>query len=698
MKLNQRVKILFDNRILVIKALLILVGLVFCVRLVELQIVNGEEYRETSESKMLRETTIEAPRGEIYDRNGVVLATSTLGYDVEIYKVGLENKELNKTLLKVINILEKNNDEYYSTFPIEDNKFVFYAGNKEKMYSSYDIKEDMTPKQVLEFMYNKYELNNIGFSENEKLKIVALRYEIEVNIFSLFNGVTIARDVSYESMAMIEEIGSELQGVAIDVSSKRLYPRGTLGAHMLGYVSSINSEEYAKLKNDGYTYNSSIGKMGIESTMEKYLKGTNGIKRTEVDSEGKIASEYVYKEAVSGNSVTLTVDYRLQKVAEDNLKLVINNIATGAKGYKKHETANAGAVVALDVNSGEVLAMASYPTFNPNEFVSGIKYAHWKKISENTATPMFNRVISGTYSPGSTFKMLSALAGLDSGVITTTEKIRDNGKYEYGNHPVCWIYSSYGTTHGSINVSNAIKVSCNCFFYEVGRRMGITKLVEYAKMFGLGSKTGIELYGEATGSIAGANEKMDWYLGDTLSAVIGQSYNSYTPLQLVNYIATLANGGKLNAVSLVKNVVKNNNDRLDQDELKEYLEGITGVKFKENSLNLKPEYVDAVVEGMKSVTSEQGGTSYIVFKNTDIQVAGKTGTAQVSKGVPNGIFVGFAPIENPQIAVVAVVEHGDSGSAVANIVKPILEEYFNISKDGKTSKENDTIKTQEIKY
>jgi len=290
-------------------------------------------------------------------------------------------------------------------------------------------------------------------------------------------------------------------------------------------------------------------------------------------------------------------------------------------GYVKQKDADAGAVIALDVNSGEVLAMASYPTFDPNDFVSGIKYSKWKKLIENKTKPMFNRVISGTYSPGSTFKMLSALAGLDSQVVTLSEKIKDNGKYEYGNHPMCWVYSYYGRTHGYINVTEAIKVSCNCYFYEVGRRMGIDNLVKYAKMFGLGSKTGIELYGESSGSIAGDDESMDWYLGDTLSAVMGQSYNSFTPVQLANYISTLANGGTLNKVSVVKSVTNNEYENIANNEIASYIESITGYKFHSTKLTLNQRHVDAIVEGMRSVTSEQGGTSYIVFKNSDIEVA-----------------------------------------------------------------------------
>lgn len=685
-----------NNRINIMKFMVVVVAILFILRLIDLQIVNGKTYKEESQKKMLRETVVEAPRGEIYDRNGVVLATSKLAYDAQIYKVGLNNVELNNVILKVINILKKNSDEYYTTFPMENYEF-YSSDDKNKVCNAFNLDVKLKDKEIVQKLYEEFELDKMDLKEKEKYDIMCIRYEIKINIFSLFDAVTIAKDISYNSMAIIEESNSELSGISIRTNSKRYYPYKTFASHLLGYVSSINEEEYKEHKDEGYTYNSTIGKMGIETTMEKYLKGENGIKRTEVDSDGNIASEYMYKEATSGNSVTLTIDYRLQEVAEKKLEEVINKIRTGAKGYEKHKEANAGAVVALDVNTGEVLAMASYPSYDPNDFVSGIKYSKWKKIVEDTRNPMFNRTISGTYSPGSTFKMLSALAGLDSGVITEKEKIKDNGKYEYGNHPMCWVYSYYGRTHGYINVTEAIKVSCNCFFYETGRRMGIDNLVKYAKMFGLGSKTGIELYGEAEGTVAGADKEVDWYLGDTLSAVIGQSYNSYTLVQLANYISTLANGGNLNKVTLLKNISKESGENIDESEVSNYVQSKLGYKFEPHSLKLNKSNVSAVVEGMKSVTSEQGGTSYIVFKNSDIEVAGKTGTAQVAVGEPNGIFVGFAPIENPKIAVVALVEHGDSGSAVANIVKPILEEYFSISKDTENSETTDE-KTPSISY
>lgn len=698
MKITKNVKAIFQNRIAIMKILVIIIGVVFSLRLIQLQIVNGTEYREKSEKKMARATVIEAPRGEIYDKNGLVLATSVLGYDVEIYRTKIDNLTLNKTILKVIKILKKNGDTFNTTLPIEKGKLVFYNNKQEiNLYDTFKFDKSLNGDKILKLLYEKYELNDTEFTEEEKLNITAIRYEMNINPFTLFRSIVIAENISYESMAMIEEVKSELYGVTIRTTPKRSYPNLTLASHLLGYVGIINSEEYSKLKDKDYSYNSIVGKMGVEATMEPYLKGINGIMRSEVNVLGEVSSDYIYKEATSGNNVTLTIDYRLQKVAEESLKQVIQSISTGTNGYKKYSTANAGTVVALDVNTGEVLAMASYPTFDPNLFISGIKYSDWKKINENTIKPMFNRAIAGTYSPGSTFKMLTAIAGLETKAINTTELIKDTGIYAYGHHPRCWIYSDRGATHGSINVSQAIKVSCNVYFYEVGRRMGISNLVKYAKLFGLGDKTGIELYGESKGSIAGANEKTKWYLGDTLSAAIGQSYNSYTPLQLANYISTLANGGTLRRVSVIKNISDGNNKSISEDEINEHVEKITGVKFETQKIELDKKNVEAVVNGMASVTSETGGTSYIVFKNADIEVAGKTGTAQVSSGVPNGIFVGYAPIKNPQIAVVAIIEHGYSGTNTANVVKAILEEYFNISEKGEME-ENSNVSEQSVTY
>lgn len=281
--------------------------------------------------------------------------------------------------------------------------------------------------------------------------------------------------------------------------------------------------------------------------------------------------------------------------------------------------------------------------------------------------------------------------------ITTIEKINDPGVYPYGHHPMCWIYSTYRSTHGDIPLAQAIKVSCNCYFYEVGRRLGIDQIVKYAKIFGLGDKTGIEIAGENKGIIAGENNK-DWQLGETLSAAIGQSYNSYTPIQLTNYISAIANGGNLNKVTTIKSVQTDIQTSISLEEINKFSSEFTGVNFVNKNLNIPKEYLDEVKKGMISVTSERGGTSYIVFKNSGIEVAGKTGTAQVPSGSNNGIFVGFAPYDKPKIAVVAIIEHGGEGSYTANVVKPIMEEYFKISKQDKLNEKNQNVTENNISF
>ncbi len=694
----RKLKQLFEDRDSIIKIFVCIVSCIFIITLFKLQVVEGKEYREMSEKKMLRSSTIEAPRGEIYDTNGVLLATNKLGYDLKLYKTKLSNDELNDLIKKVIDILNKNGDNVKTTLNIENNVLEFYSKtDKNKFYNTYKFKEDMKTEDILNSLYKKYELEK--YNSKDRLNILQVRYNITSNGYSLFKSIDFAEDISYESVIMLEEIKKDLPGINITVIPKRYYPNGTVAAHVLGYVGNITEDEYKGLKDkEGYTINSTYGKMGIELSMEKYLKGKDGILRTHVDSMGIANAEQIYEEPESGNNVTLTVDYRLQKVSEDSLKQVIYDISQGNGTFKKYSDAASGSVVVLDVENSDVLAMASYPAFDPNEFVGGISYSKWKQINNDTTKPMFNRAIAGTYSPGSTYKMLVGIAGLEIGKITPDEKIQDTGIYQYGHNPKCWVYSSYRRTHGFINVSEAIKVSCNCYFYEVGRRIGIEELVKYSRLFGLGSKTGIEIAGENKGTIAGDNNVDKWYLGDTLSAAIGQSYNSYTPVQLANYIATLSNGGKLNRVSLIKDVSNNEGKKISQDELLEYIEEFTGVNFKETNIKLKQENINAITEGMKTVTSEVGGTSYITFKNSKIEVAGKTGTAQVSSGSDNALFVGFAPADNPKIAVVAVIEHGGSGVYTASVVKPIMDEYFNITEKEKVDITDQTMVNSGVKY
>ena len=686
----------------------IVISAIFIATLFNLQIVNGENYREQSEKRMLRTKNITAPRGEIYDRNGVILATNKLSYDVELYKVRVSTKEQNDGILRLVEILNENSDKVYSTFPVNDdlNGFNFENTEEEQKWKK-EMKLDstLTFDQVIDKYIEKYELQDYSDNRLNQVKMIEIKYEANLNGYSLFNSATIAKDISQKSVAKIGEEKYKIYGISIVSVPKRYYPNGNLLSHTIGYVSKISSTEYEKEKEEGYSVNSVVGKAGIEQSFEKYLKGKDGVIKEETDTLGNVSSQTETTEAKSGDNVTLTIDYRLQKVAEESLLNTINGLQSGTLVGKKFSDANAGAVVVLDVDSGEVLASASYPTYDINSLIGGISLKDWNALQNNSLHPMLNRVVSGTYSPGSTFKMLVGMAGLMNGKITVDEKYYDPGIYPYGYHPKCWLYTDRHMTHGWINIEGAIKGSCNCYFYEVGKRIGISEIVKYAKLFGLGQKTGIELSGEVAGTIAGADDKSEdglkspWYLGDTLSAAIGQSGSSYTPIQLANYIATIANGGKLNKVSLIKSVdneVAGTSESLA--DINKYTSEYTGVNFEEKDLNINSEYIDAIKKGMLSVTSETGGTSYIVFKNSDIQVAGKTGTAQVPNGNNNGIFVGFAPYDNPKIAVVAVIQHGGEGTYTANVVKPIMEEYFNIDKESKQNEKAQNVSNQDIKF
>ena len=521
-KLEKIMEIL-ENRELVLSFILCIIALVFLIQLFNLQVINGVSYREQAENKIVRTESIAASRGEIYDRNGVLLATNRLTYDVEIYrtKVGIENT--NEAIIKLVDIIERNGDKIYSTFPCNasgDNFSEEYLNNAELRNSflkNIKLDENATYQDVLNYYSKKYAVEDYDF--RDKINVIKVKYEANLNGYSLFNGVVISKDISKNSVAQIEELKSELYGVNIISVPQRYYVSDNFACHIIGYVSKINTDEYNNSKDEGYTINSMIGKSGIEESMEKYLKGVDGVKKVVTDSLGNVSSEQIITEASSGKDVTLTIDYRIQNVVENALKNTLWNLQTGGYGKDPIYEAQSGSCVVLDVETGEVLAIASYPEYNINSFVDGISSSEWNSLISDAQKPMFNRAISGTYSPGSTYKMLMGIAGLESGGIYVDEYYTDPGEYPYAYKPKCWIYTAHQITHGAINLAGALKGSCNCYFYEVGRRIGIASIVEWAKNFGLGSKTGIELSGEAMGNIAG-DGATEWSLGDTLSASI----------------------------------------------------------------------------------------------------------------------------------------------------------------------------------
>ena len=639
-------------------------------QLFNLQIIHGAEYRETSNTRLTRESVLEADRGKISDSSGTVLAGVKSQYSVVLYKTSVSTENLNNTILNLINILTANGDSYEDEFLININPYSFKLEEEESQKAwkkANNINEDYTAEEVFNYYKKKYEITTD--SVEDARKIIAIRYLISYKGYSNTKSLKIASNISEASLHQIKEQNTNLSGVEIQESSIRTYPYGNLASHILGRIGKIEENEL-KGNEDTYNQNDIIGKAGIESVFEKYLKGKSGVKQIDMNVDGTTTNEYVSKEAVSGSNVVLTIDSKLQNITEQAIKNNVEKIASG--GFGKVYNADAGASVVLNIKSGEVLAMASYPDYNPSDFVNGINTSTWNYYINGATKPLENKAISAMYSPGSTYKMATAIAGLESGAITTTEKINDTGVYKkYNSEWKCWIYSSYGYGHGRFNVSQAIKHSCNYFFYELGYRIGIDTLAKYSYYLGLGHKTGIELTGEISGVLASTKiaeqEHRVWNPGETISAAIGQSYNTFTPLQMAKYVAMIANGGKKLDVTIVKSIINADGSEVPRDEYETYVnEKIGTTEDDSEDFSFNQDNVNAILEGMRGVTSESGGTAYSTFANFNIEVGGKTGSAQTGvEGYTNAWFVGFAPFDDPEIAVVVFVRNGGHGSYTA---------------------------------
>lgn len=664
----------------ILSILVYIIGIILLIQLFNLQIVKGQEYRKQSNTRLTRETVLEAARGKILDRTGNVLVSNTMGFTLDLYKTKVDNQVLNDSILKIINILEKNGDKYNDNLPIMVEPFAFSFENEDeinKWKRQNKFNESASAEECFYLLKNKYDIQSNDVHDTRK--IMCVRYEIAQNGYSKIRGVQICQNLSRESVMELSEKNSEFAGIDIVTEPMISYFSGSLASHILGTVGKITSEELEK-NQDIYDMNDIVGKTGIQYVFEDLLRGKDGIRQIDMDIDGTITGEYIEEEAVSGSDIVLTIDSGVQKIAEKALKDNITKISTG--GFSSRSDADAGAVVVMNVKNGEILAMASYPDFEPQLFVDGIsneKYQEYNKVSA-----LYNRAISGAYAPGSIFKMVTAIAGLESGVINKKTTINDTGVYPYAHKPVCWYYTEYGRGHGFLNVSQAIKHSCNYFFYEVGNRIGIETLAKYAKYFGLGKKTGVELPSESVGVVANKTiadkENRTWYLGETLSAAIGQSYNNFTPIQMAKYISMLANGGKNIDVTLIKTIIDSSGNKMSKSQIEEYVNKKLNVDSDDDveDLNISQENLKAILEGMKGVTSESGGTAYSTFSKFNIEVAGKTGTAQVGNKT-NGWFAGFAPYDDPEIAIVVVVENVTHGGYTAEVARDIFQEYFGMN-------------------
>ena len=682
---KQQVKRIDTNiRFNILSVLVYALGIVILVRLFFLQIINGETYRETSNTRISRETTIEATRGNILDRNGTVLVSSEMTFSLEMYKSKSDDESLNSSISLMTQILETNGDSYVDNFPISIEPFEYNFSSEEELTEwkeENDIPSEASAEEAFYIFRDKYEINSDDIYEIRR--ILAIRYEITTVGYSATRSLPISDSISRESAVQIQENSLDLTGFNVVTDSKRIYYMGSLASHILGYMGRISESDEERLESQGDTYeyasDDKVGKTGIERVFEKYLRGTDGIKQIDMDVNGTITGEYVTQEAIGGSDVILTIDANLQSVLESSLAQCISNIRNGY--YGSVYEAKGGAAVVVNVNTGEILAMASNPDYSPQFMYDGIstseQIAQYNSYTEQNA--FFNKAIQGNYAPGSTFKMVTAIAGLEIGAITADERINDTGVYTAVGRPYanCWYYDSYHVGHGYLNVSGAIQKSCNFFFYETARRMGIENLANYAKYFGLGQKTGVELLSESSGSLASGGD--GWTAGDTIRAAIGQSDNAFTPIQMAKYIAMIANGGNKIDLTIIKNVMNSNGSTVSTDELNNYVKIELGLEDDTSpDLTINSENIQVVKEAMKSV-AEEGGTAYSVFRDFGIEIGGKTGSAETSSGDGgdvNAWFVGFAPYDNPQIAVVVVVENGGHGYYTAEVVKAIVQEYF----------------------
>lgn len=646
--------------------------------LYDAQVVHGSENRARSITSNTASETVTASRGIITDRNGKVLVSNRLAYTLVVDKssFGKDEAALNDAIWQLIQLCQEQGVTWSDTLPmttgsspqltsksLTESFREYLDGNK--------LPTDGGSAEVLAAMRKLYKVDD-SYTDAQARLIVGVRYELDGR-----SSYTFAEDVSTELLGRITD--GKYRGVTIKTAAARVY-NTKLAAHILGTVGAIWQEEwrsdestgYVGYADKGYNMNDLVGKDGVEKAFEEYLHGKDGKRLITTDENGKITGELYTREPQPGGTVALTIDIDLQQVVEDTLASTIQGM------IDKDSNERGGAAAVIQVGTGEVLAMASYPTYDLETFNQD-----YDELVKDERLPMFNRATQGVYAPGSTFKLCTSVAALEEGIITPSTIIEDKGIYTYyvDPQPMCWIWRQAHTTHGRINVSQAIVDSCNYFYYEVGRLTGIKKLDEYATAFGLGQSTGIEI-GDVSGVLASPEwaeaHDREWTDGQTITAAIGQSYNLFTPLQLANYVATLVSGGEHYEAHLLKNVKSYDNSRVID---------IYG-KGPLNDLNISDSTMAAVTKGMHDLTYDSLRSA---FSRCVVEAGAKTGSAQVGTDIANGTFVAYAPYDDPEIAIAIVVEKGGSGSLLANAAVDIINAWFTRDGTGTTAAGEDAL-------
>ena len=614
--------------------------------------------------------TLVARRGEIYDRNGILLVSSRPSFNLTLSRsLLLAAENTNERIQTLINACIENGVKYSDTLPITMGAPFVYLSEMDstqktrlKKYIEYfnDLDEDITASELITWMKAHYGIDYL-MSLPEARLIIGVRYELETRVIMSADPYIFARDVSVDFISEIKSYN--YAGVGVQTTTVREY-KTDLAAHLLGHLGQMDAKDYEVYGELGYPMDAYIGKSGVEQAFEAYLRGINGKQRIEYAADGSVVSTTLTAPPVPGNNVYLSLDIKLQEAVENALSSYIDTINLERDDDSK---VTGGAVVVESVKTGELLASASYPTFNLAEYRKSD--ATVAAVGNDPAKPLLNRATQGQYNPGSTFKMVTALAGLERGNIGRWTQIEDKGRFtEYETYqPACWIYSS-GTTHGHLDVVGALEHSCNYFFYQLGAWLNRDAIPETAAMFGLGSKTGLEIY-EIPGTLASPEYKREklneiWYSADQLLSAIGQSHNMFTPVQIANYISTIANNGTRYRMTLLSKVKTADYSELVYSHEPEIVNVIDD-----------PVNIGYLQDGMRAVA--RTGTAASVFGNYPVSIAAKTGTVQSDiSAVNNGVFVCYAPANNPEIAISVVIEKGASGSAVMEIAKTVLDYYF----------------------
>lgn len=646
--------------------------------LYDAQVVHGSENRARSITSNTASETVTASRGIITDRNGKVLVSNRLAYTLVVDKssFGKDEAALNGAIWQLIQLCQEQGVTWNDTLPMTTGSSPQLTSKSltesfREYLADNKLPTDGGSAEVLAAMRKLYKVDD-SYTDAQARLIVGVRYELDGR-----SSYTFAEDVSTELLGRITD--GKYRGVTIKTAAARVY-NTKLAAHILGTVGAIWQEEwrsdestgYVGYADKGYNMNDLVGKDGVEKAFEEYLHGKDGKRLITTDENGKITGELYTREPQPGGTVALTIDIDLQQVVEDTLASTIQGM------IDKDSNERGGAAAVIQVGTGEVLAMASYPTYDLETFNQD-----YDELVKDERLPMFNRATQGVYAPGSTFKLCTSVAALEEGIITPSTIIEDKGIYTYyvDPQPMCWIWRQAHTTHGRINVSQAIVDSCNYFYYEVGRLTGIKKLDEYATAFGLGQSTGIEI-GDVSGVLASPEwaeaHDREWTDGQTITAAIGQSYNLFTPLQLANYVATLVSGGEHYEAHLLKNVKSYDNSRV----IDVYGKGPL------NDLNISDSTMAAVTKGMHDLTYDSLRSA---FSRCVVEAGAKTGSAQVGTDIANGTFVAYAPYDDPEIAIAIVVEKGGSGSLLANAAVDIINAWFTRDGTGATAAGEDTL-------